>query len=43
MAYGAGKTSVLLVGEERPLEWLRRALEEEGYEAVLHAPEWAGG
>ena len=43
MAYGAGKTSVLLVGEERPLEWLRRALEEEGYEAVLHAPEWADG
>ena len=43
MAYGAGKTSVLLVGEERPLEWLGRALEEEGYEAVLHAPEWTGG
>lgn len=43
MAYEAGRAGVLLVGEKRELEWLRRALEEEGYAAVLHVPEWTGG
>ena len=43
MACQAGRAGVLLVGEKRELEWLGRALEEEGYGAVLHAPEWADG
>lgn len=43
MACQAGRAGVLLLGEKKELEWLRRALEEEGYEAVLHAPEWTGG
>ena len=43
MACQAGRAGVLLVGEKRELEWLGRALEEEGYAVRPHVPEWTGG